>query len=159
MNTHRLLPWLVGAGVAALVLCCGGTGLMGLAWLGLQPDTTTQRATVESDRQTAPVQRQPQPETNPDREEFARFVRENAQDPAGLEIITWGEKQNNKREVRFRCKLIAITPAGTFFPGAQEKGGDPVLLDDAQIYYAADGTIQRVHLDRSHLFWNAKSRQ
>ena len=57
--------------------------------------------------------------------------------------------------VRFRCKLIAMTIGGTYMPGVYTRGGDPVLMDDADVTYDKAGSIESVHLPRCHLFWNA----
>jgi hypothetical protein len=100
-------------------------------------------------------------EQDPEREDFVRLVRENAQDPSELEIITWGEKEATygDRRVRFRCKLIGFT--GSFWmggprgPTVYQRGGDPVSVDDAAISYWPDGKIKEARLESASGRWQA----
>jgi hypothetical protein len=95
---------------------------------------------------TAPPARpkdgKPPDKDDPARDQFVRFVQQNAEDPARLEIILWGERKGDTREVRFRCARIGST-----------RKGAPVMLESATIYYKGD-KIDRVYLPETFQFWN-----
>jgi len=85
---------------------------------------------------------------DPEKEQFLAIVRENAENPSGLEIVTWGEAKtctpaegrythNGKIEISaryrsatFRCARFGIA-----------RSGEPVMLERAQISYRKDGSI------------------
>lgn len=85
------------------------------------------------------------------KEQFIKVVKANAQDPAGLEIISWGERKLDPaigmevREVKFRCAVIA------YKRGTQT----PIKIDHASIEYKGD-TIFRVYLVEGFAIWFAE---
>lgn len=81
------------------------------------------------------------------------LVRANADDPKGLEIISWDERRGNIRAVKFRCAKIGVTPAlpgmGAVLP---QKGGDPVSVDTAILEYKGDDITQAT-LNKTYTVW------
>lgn len=80
------------------------------------------------------------------KEQFIKIVKANAEDPAGLEIISWGERKTQpdgavEREIKFRCTIIAY------------RRGVPVRIDHAIIEYKGNH-ISRVYLNECFRFWN-----
>lgn|SRR5260370_29274310 len=94
--------------------------------------------------------------SDPAKDEFEKLVRQNAQDPTGFEIVVWGEKNGNSRSVRFRCKLVGVTPSiSAHFPFRGQKGGDQVMLEEANVVYEAD-KIKFVDLQKTYQQWFPK---
>jgi hypothetical protein len=80
-------------------------------------------------------------QTDPEKEVFIKFVQQNANDPSGLEIVFWAERENNLRQVRFRCNQVGHT-----------RRGNPVMLEDAVITYDGEN-IKSVCLVRTYQVW------
>jgi hypothetical protein len=96
---------------------------------------------------------------DPEKEEFIKLVQQNADDPDRLEIVLWGEKKNDKREVRFRCARVGMTkPSVTYRLGTApppRSPGNPVMLENADIRYK-DGKIKEVYLDKTYQVWEPR---
>ncbi len=84
-----------------------------------------------------------------DREDFLRIVRKNADDPAGLEIVEWGDLYGKNRSVTFRCRCVGLLRTGRL-----KTPGGPVSLEQATAEY--DGRrIVRLHLSKTYQVWHA----
>lgn len=90
------------------------------------------------------------PAGDPDREQFLAIVRKNADDPGGLEIVTWGERQKDFRAVRFRCNRV-----GPIRTGKAKLAGPPVSLEDATLKYEG-AKITEVYLEKTFQFWHPR---
>lgn len=102
--------------------------------------------------------------TDPEVAEFVELVRRNADDPAGLEIVEWGERKGGTRQVKFRCQRIGSTQAsgggsiemkGKRIYSPVDPGGVPVPIDTATIVYDG-GKIGEVCCDKCGVRWMAQ---
>lgn len=89
------------------------------------------------------------PGTDPEREEFLAFVRRHAEDPAGLEIVAWGDRVKDGRGVTFRCARV-----GAMRTGPRKVPGPPVSLEETVVEYK-DGKICRAYLPKTYQWWYA----
>ncbi|HEV3142267.1 MAG TPA: hypothetical protein VGZ47_00115 [Gemmataceae bacterium] len=106
---------------------------------------------------------------DPEKQQFIKIVQENADDPSGLEIISWGDKYDGEwwgtprvtqRLVKFRCKRIGKTaPSGVMIGGPFGRpvnpGGVPTNVDEAILVYKGD-KIVTVALIGMYTHWHAK---
>lgn len=106
-----------------------------------------------------------------DKEQFIEIVKRNAENPAGLEIVIWGQKSERiasdstcVRSVRFRCSRVGASNSSTRLdergrpipqPGdSNQPKGVPVMLEDAVVTYDwASGRIINVYLQRTFQIW------
>jgi hypothetical protein len=97
---------------------------------------------------------------DPEKEAFIKLVQQNADDPSGLEIVLWENRQGNSREVRFRCNQVGHTRQmqswrlGTTPPPTPP--GNPVMLENASVEYEG-GEIRRAVLSRTYQVWYSRS--
>ncbi len=81
---------------------------------------------------------------------FLKIVRQNADDPGDLEIVTWGERADRHRGVTFRCRRVGLLRVGR-----QRVPAGPVMLEQATIEY--DGNrIAAIHCDKTFQVWHPK---
>ncbi len=84
-----------------------------------------------------------------DRQHFLGIVQKNADDPAGLEIVEWGDLYGKNRTVTFRCSRVGLLRTGRLKTPA-----GPVMLEQATAEY--DGNrIVRLHLAKTYQVWHA----
>jgi len=129
----------------ALILACvvGGCG-------------SQQRETTPQTTKTLPRKEQAEPkveakveakvepkaqETDPEKQAFIEFVKQNADDPSNLEIVRWGEKKDGKRSVRFRCAKIGDAIVLDVVR--------PIMLDNCIVEYNGN-QIKQVRLERTY---------
>jgi hypothetical protein len=171
---------LLGVGaVGFLVVVMGVVAVGAIFWM--RPSPAKPNAPVASQAEPAIHSSVPGPSSvagppaakiDQEKEEVIQLVKQHAEDPADLEIVTWGEKslrdlgplwgggKGYVRSVSFRCKLVGMSNPRTIqgLPGGNklDPGGKPVMLEDATIVYDSKGKIKLMSCDKINEQWNPK---
>ncbi len=81
---------------------------------------------------------------------FLKIVRENADDPGDLEIVTWGQRTGTDRPVTFRCRRVGVHRIGR-----QKRPAGPIMLEQAVISYDGE-RVASVSCDWTFQIWHAR---
>lgn len=97
-----------------------------------------------------------------DKAAFVKIVRENADDPAGFDLISWGDRKGNERRAIVRCNILyrEFVQRTSSIGGARRligapNDGPPVSRDEAILTYQGNRIVS-VHFTGTSILWQAR---